>query len=299
MPEVAIDWLKDGPRKVPTRLIKKTPLQLEDLFDEFWDDRDFLLIEEFQDSSPGHARQIKDFLGLPDEAVESMYAALERWNISPNVATNLDGLMTDAEIQAALLALEAAVRRPPGVVKVEEPGDAGPRLIGLHDRYHGLLVGPCDPDVAEAEADCRLAKVVWIMEERAFDCTYDEWVEHLRDEVRRAAHKDLAHGASPAAQPSSDPLLAAKIERAKTVGLEDGTRIEARDDGWVVMDSFYSYLVNPEDAVWVAGDDEDTPPTVFLSAEAAYRAWERSEETSAARMQRREEALKRLGKKNR
>ena len=47
----------------------------------------------------------------------------------------------------------------------------------------------------------------------------------------------------------------------------------------------------------MAGDDEDTPPTVFPSAEAAYLARERSEEASAARMRRREEALKRLGRK--
>jgi hypothetical protein len=91
--------------------------------------------------------------------------------------------------------------------------------------------------------------------------------------------------------------LAARIERAKTVGLEDGTQIDPRGDGWVVVDSFYSYLVDPEDAAWVAGDDENMPPAVFPSAEAAYWAWERAEETSAARMQRREEALKRLGRK--
>jgi hypothetical protein len=60
------------------------------------------------------------------------------------------------------------------------------------------------------------------------------------------------------------------------------TVIEARGDGWVVGD-----------------DDEDTPPTVFPSAEAAYRAWERVEKAWAARTQRREEALKRLGKKSR
>jgi hypothetical protein len=48
---------------------------------------------------PDHARQIKDLLRLPDEAIEPMYAALERWNVSPDVAANLAGLLTDAEIQ--------------------------------------------------------------------------------------------------------------------------------------------------------------------------------------------------------
>jgi hypothetical protein len=109
--------------------------------------------------------------------------------------------------------------------------------------------------------------------------------------------RQFYYRSSPTEQTNNDPLLAAKIERAKMVGLEDGTRIEARGDGWVVIDSFYSYLVDPEDAAWVAGDDdEEMPPAVFPSAEAAYRARERSEETSAARKGRREEALKRLGR---
>jgi hypothetical protein len=141
-------------------------------------------------------------------------------------------------------------------------------------------------------------EVVGTTDNDDFDCSHGEWVEQLRADVRCAADEGVAHGPSPTAKLSNDPLLAARIKRAKTVGLEDGTRIEARDDGWVVIDSFYSYLVDPEDAAWVAGDnDEDMPPAIFPSAEAAYRAWERSEETSAARMQRREEALKRLGMK--
>ena len=111
MPEVAVAWLQGGPRKVPPRIIKRAPQRLEELFEAFWDDEDFLLIEEFQDLPPDHARQIKDMLRLPDEAIEPMYAALERWNVSANVAANLAGLMTDAEIREAMPLLEAGVRR--------------------------------------------------------------------------------------------------------------------------------------------------------------------------------------------
>jgi hypothetical protein len=79
--------------------------------------------------------------------------------------------------------------------------------------------------------------------------------------------------------------------------LEDGTKIEARGDGWVVIDSFYSFLLDPEDASWVVGeDDEDMPPAIFPTAEAAYRAWELAERVSAERSRRREEALRRLDK---
>ena len=42
-----------------------------------------------------------------------MYAALERWNVSANLATNLVGLLTDAEIQGAMPLLESGVQRPP------------------------------------------------------------------------------------------------------------------------------------------------------------------------------------------
>ena len=80
----------------------------------FWDDHDFLLIEEFQDLPPDHARQLKDMLRIPDEVIEPMYAALERWNVSPGVAANLAGLMTDAEIREAMPLLETGVRRSSG-----------------------------------------------------------------------------------------------------------------------------------------------------------------------------------------
>ena len=53
-------------------------------------------------------------LRLPDELIEPMYTALERWNVSPNVAANLEGLMTDADIQDAIRLLEVSVRRLSG-----------------------------------------------------------------------------------------------------------------------------------------------------------------------------------------
>lgn len=111
MPQVALGWLRDGPRKVPPRITKRASHRLEDLYDEFWDDQDFLLIEEFQDLPPEHARHAKERLDIPEEYVEPMYAALERWNVSPNVAANLVGLLTDAEIAEVLPLLEAGVQR--------------------------------------------------------------------------------------------------------------------------------------------------------------------------------------------
>ena len=71
-------------------------------------------------------------------------------------------------------------------------------------------------------------------------------------------------------------------------GLENGTGMESHGDGWVVVDRFQSYLTDPEDASWIVDpDDEDVPLAVFSSSEAAYRAWERSEEVATARTKRR------------
>jgi hypothetical protein len=112
MPEVAVSWLLGGPRKISARIIKRAPERLEELFEAFWDDEDFLLIENFQDLPPDHSRMLKEMLRLPDEAIEPMYAALERWNVSPGVAANLIGLLTDAEIAETMPLLEAGGRKP-------------------------------------------------------------------------------------------------------------------------------------------------------------------------------------------
>ena len=266
MPEVAVAWLQDGPRKVSPRIIKRASHRLEDLFDAFWDDRDFLLIDEFQDVAPDRARFLKDKLNLPEEAFEPMYAALERWNI-PKCGCELGRSDDRRRDPGALPLLEAAVRKPPRVVEVENPEIPHQLLTGIDHRYHDLLVGPCDLDVAQTEADCRLVEVAWVMEGSDFDCTYEEWVEHLRNDVLRAAQESAVPRPTSTVQPSNDPFLAGKIERARTTSLEDGTQIEARGEGWVVVDGFYSYLVDPEDAAWVADDDdEDMPPAVFPTA---------------------------------
>ena len=81
-PNVAIVMLRDGPCKVSPRIIRRASARLEDMFEEFWDDRDFLLIDEWQDLPPDHARRIKELMRLPDEVIEPMYEALQRWRVS-------------------------------------------------------------------------------------------------------------------------------------------------------------------------------------------------------------------------
>jgi len=294
MPEVAVVMLRDGPRKVNARIIHRASYRLRGMFEAFWDDLDFLMIDEWQDLSPDYARRVKEFMRLPDEVLEPMYDALRRWRMSPDVAANLEGLLTGSEVQETMPILGAWMSRRE--ITEPDPGDVGSFVTGIEDRYHDLLVGPCESEQVAAEADCSLVLETSIGDRDAFDCTYEEWAEHFRDTVRRAARQEIP--LAPPVEAMDDPAeLAERLHRAQTTGLEDGTRIEARGDGWVVADDFDSFLLDPEEASWLVGDDdEDFPPAIFPTAEAAYRAWQRSQSVEEARAKRHKEALKRLGR---
>ena len=290
-PEVAVAMFRSGPRSLTARILHRASYRLDDLFEEFWDDHDFLMIEDWQDLPPDQATRLKELMRLPDEEIEPMYAALERWRVSPEVAGNLAGLMTDAEIAAALPLLNNNVW-PPRPKLGDEPDDEYDWVTGFEDRYHDLLVGPCAPDTA-AELACRLVWQVRVRNLGDFHCTYDEWVEHLREDVMSAVEQTPEQSV---AFTQDDAEIAKDVTLATSTGLEDGTRIERRG-GWVVIDSFYSYLADPEDAAWVTDpDDEDMPAARFDTPEAAYRAWMRSEEVAAAGAKRRAEALGKLGR---
>ena len=118
-------------------------------------------------------------------------------------------------------------------------------------------------------------------------------MEHLREDVMSAVEQTPEQSV---AFTQDDAEIAKDVTLATSTGLEDGTRIERRG-GWVVIDSFYSYLADPEDGAWVTDpDDEDMPAARFDTPEAAYRAWMRSEEVAAAGAKRRAEALRILGR---
>ena len=292
MPEVAVAMLRDGPRKVNPRIVRRASIRLDEMFEQFWDDRDFLLIDELQDLPPDHARHVKERLRLPDEALEPMYNVLQRWRVSADVAANLEGLLTDAEIRDTIPMLDTWVSRR----KISEPelAEEGTFVTGIEDCYHDLMVGPCESEAAAAEAECPLVLEIGVSDEDAFDCTYEQWSEWLREEVRQVARAG-SHQAPAAESEEESADLAERLHQAQTTGLEDGTRIEARGDGWVVVDRFDSFLFDPEEASWVVDEDnEDMRPAVFPNTEAAYRAWERSQAMADVRAKRREDALDRL-----
>lgn len=97
-PKLARLWLKANPRQFQCRLEHRTAEKLHDLFFDFWDDIDFLSINELQDLEPEHARAIRELTGLSQEDTEKMEEALIRWRASAAVLTNLEGLLTEDEI---------------------------------------------------------------------------------------------------------------------------------------------------------------------------------------------------------
>jgi len=98
-PELARLWLRAGPRQLRSRFGGRTSARLRDLFFEFWDDVDFLSLEELQDLAPEHARAVLKLMRLPASEVEQMEEALTRWRASPVVLSNLEGLLTPSEIR--------------------------------------------------------------------------------------------------------------------------------------------------------------------------------------------------------
>ncbi len=123
MPDVAVVMLRAGPRKVDPKIIRRASFRLEEIFEAFWDDRDFLMIDEWQDLPPEHAQHLKGLMRLPDEVLEPMYEALRRWRMSPDVAANLKGLLSEAEIRETMPMLDAWVSRRQ--IGEPEPDDEG------------------------------------------------------------------------------------------------------------------------------------------------------------------------------
>ena len=109
-PQWSAECLRCGPRHTSPGLIRGAPGRLRAMFDSFWDDYDFLLLEDLQDVAPDLANAIKGQLGLTDEFVQPLYEALGRAHPSPQLATNFGGLFTADEIQQALSLLQTSGR---------------------------------------------------------------------------------------------------------------------------------------------------------------------------------------------
>ncbi len=293
-PEVAAAWLAGDRRKLNPRILLRAPQRLEELFDRWWDDRDFLMLEEFHDLPPEQAEYLKAQMRIPDEMVQPMFDVLERGRVSPDVGEKLGGLLPpkDTEHVVQILMRLPWENRRTTNGSTEDDDESGLEW-GLEDSHHDVLVGPCDPDTIEKETHCPIVWEIGVSGAECFDCTYEEWSTHFRDAAHRAA--DQTDATADLSMVDGD--IAEKVKQAQENGLEGGNRIERRDRGWVIVDETDSYLADVERTAWVVGnDDEDMPPLYFDTSEAAFLAYDRSQRAAELRAKRREEALRRLGK---
>ena len=91
--------LKDGPRQLHIRVDESLEARWEELFERFWDDSDFLTIDDHLDLPPEQAKELREILGIPQEWVDGMFAVLDRLNPSDALLENLRGLLTRTEIE--------------------------------------------------------------------------------------------------------------------------------------------------------------------------------------------------------
>lgn len=296
-PELAAAWLTDGRQKVNPRILHRASERLDDLFDRWWDDRDFLMLEEFHDLPPERAELVKAQLRIPNEMVQPMFDVLERGRVTPGVDQKLVGLLSPKDtdhVVEILMRPPWEARRLVNEITDDDDGESSLEW-GLEDGHHDMFVGPCYPETIEKETNCPLVWEIGVGGAEDFDCTHEEWTEHLRDAVHRAAEQPNVK-----TDPSTfDGDIAEKVKRAMESGLEGGNQIERRDRGWVIVDQTDSYLADVERAVWVVGDDDEKmPPLHFDTAESALLAYDRSQRAAELRAKRRRAAFRRLGKRD-
>jgi hypothetical protein len=238
-----------------------------------WDD-DYIAVNHFLDADPEVRHAEMEALGIADD----YYLAL-----APDPR--------DEELDAVRRTLrEVTGRRVPEGQEV---------LNGFEDRYHGLFVGPCDPEEIARETEGTFIEKVGVAGAENFDCTYQEWCERFREAVFQSSAEREADSTVSDFLPSPEQL--ADAERARQtrsdLALGDGHTIEPRPGGWVVVDDTGYYLVEVESCTWSADpDDGDLPPLLFRSPAEALAAFLRSGWIALSRAERREAALRLLGR---
>jgi hypothetical protein len=93
-------FLREGPRSVRAKLDTDTAERFEPLFDQFWDDLDFLTLSDWQDLPSQDAEALKRWLRMADDT--PLFRALERGVVSDQFRQNLRGLLTEDETDEAL-----------------------------------------------------------------------------------------------------------------------------------------------------------------------------------------------------
>lgn len=238
-----------------------------------WEDEDFEIGDKFLDADPRWKR-----------------AMLTKLNILEDYYVEIAPDPTDAELGPIRRTLRSLCGRA-------EPKELE-TFDGLRDTYHELFVGPCDADSVARETACRLIVEIGVIGEDGFDCSLAQWAELFRQDVLNAA--DSLPSGTQGKLPEPSPLQLMEAARAeqdkKPLLLDDDHRIELRESGWIIVDRYGSALIEVDDPSWGAEGEEDMPPLSFATPKEALMAYFRSEAIAAARSERYEQALKRLGR---
>jgi hypothetical protein len=237
---------------------------IDSLLDRILEDRDFLAGSLFLDADPSRSRSLKALLGIPHD----YFAA-----IPPDP--------TPEELERVRADLRRIWGRPWAWRCTT--------VCALEDAYHGLLIGPCDEAISGQEEDgCRLVFKMFVTMAEGLDCIYEEWVRLFRGAVHDAATLDENGEVTELCQ------LAEAEQAARTdapISLEEGRRIERRDEGWIIVDPSAGCLFEIERCMW-SGDE----PLVFDTPAGALAEFLRAREHEEGRKRRYREAMIRLGR---
>ena len=239
-----------------------------------WEDGDYEAGDDFLDADPTEGRARMAMLGIADDYYT---------DIAPDP--------TDEQLEPVRRTLRSLCGRP-------EPKE--PELIdGIRDVHHDLLVGPCDAETIANEVACHLVEEVGVLGEDGFDCSHAEWAGLFREEVHRVASAEspglMVREVVLSQQQMAEAAQAR--ESGKPLVLEGGLQVELREGGWIVADRHGDVLVDIEEPTWIAnGTDPDMPPLKFPTPKEALIGCLWAEMIAAARSERYEAAMKRLGR---
>ncbi|HVK10886.1 MAG TPA: hypothetical protein VM597_19105 [Gemmataceae bacterium] len=200
-----------------------------------------------------------DFLDLPPDVARRHLA---HFGVDPEYYTFVPPDPDDA----GLVPVRQTLARLAGRPVMDEYGT----YPALEDRYHDLVVGPCDPEVQGAYLRHPWIEPIGLPEPR-FDCDLATWARQFAPFV-------------PTEPFALDPGRGA-------VGPTDHVRVDRRGNGWVVRDHDGRYWCELVGNGWTDRPaDEFQPALAFPSVAEARAARSQAEEMYAERHRRGEEA---------
>ena len=204
----------------------------------------------------------------PDEAHE----LLSHMTIDPEYFTDIPREPDRAGLIAVRQTLARLLDRP-------VPDDDG-HYSALEDLYHGLTVGRCSQEEANAHADHPWIEVI-SMAEPDWDCDLTTWITEFRDALPITPFT-LKTSGQPAAPGAAE-------------GWPENVRFELHGKEWVLRDDYGHFWCDALTNCWAEAGDELMPLLTFPSREEAESAYRQANEMYAEREARRAAALKRLG----